>query len=598
MSETLPHVREVLAEHYRILRELGEGGMATVYLALDLKHHRQVAIKVLRPGLAASLGPDRFLREIETVARLAHPNILPLHDSGSADGLLYYVMPYVEGESLRARLNRERQLPLDDALRIGEEVADALSHAHAQGVIHRDIKPENILLQAGHAVVADFGIARALTAAGASRLTGTGLAVGTPGYMSPEQATGDLAVDARTDVYALGCVIYEMLGGEPPYTGPTPQAILARVLTEDPRPLVRLRESVTPALDQAVRKALARTPADRFATAADFKAALRTPTAAGALLAPPPARVRLRRALLVAGVLAAAALGVIVVRGILAGPATGDDRLGVAVFPFHATLAEAAEWSEQVPDLLATVLDGTPGVRVADPWSLWSGLRTQRGARAVSPADVNDASRLARRAGASRFLLGTIAPDPGGFSLTVRVYRVGSRDPLHTVTLAGSADSLGPLVQRLAVELITRVRPGDAVVVPELEGYATRSAGALKAYLRAKEAMRRGLVADAEAAIDTALAVDSTFALGLVEAVKIKTWAQFMRGQPFAGFLALLDRAERYADSLSERNRLRLQATRASVRTEGAAAARAARRILELDSTDFDAWTSLAYFHR
>ena len=225
----LERLTESLADRYRIERELGAGGMATVYLAHDLKHERDVAIKVLHPDLGAALGSERFLSEICTTARLQHPHVLPLLDSGAADGLLFYVMPYVAGETLRGRLERERQLPLDDAIQIAREVADALGAAHALGIVHRDIKPDNILLQGGHAVVADFGIALAVQQAGGQRLTQTGLSLGTPQYMSPEQAMGDRAVDARADIYALGAVTYEMFTGEPPFTGATAQAVVAKV---------------------------------------------------------------------------------------------------------------------------------------------------------------------------------------------------------------------------------------------------------------------------------------------------------------------------------------------------------------------------------
>ena len=274
MADLLDRLKSALSERYAITRVLGRGGMATVYLAEDLRHHRNVAVKVLEPDLAQAIGSSRFLREIEIAARLTHPNILPLHDSGEADGLLYYVMPYIEGESLRERLTREKQLPVEEAVRIIREVADALSCAHSQGVIHRDIKPENILLAADHAVVSDFGIARAIDAAGTERLTGTGLAVGTPAYMSPEQATGERGVDARSDIYALGCVLYELLAGEPPYAGPTPHVVIAKLMA-DPVPSVRrLRDTVPARVDQALVKALAKAPADRFMTAADFSAAL------------------------------------------------------------------------------------------------------------------------------------------------------------------------------------------------------------------------------------------------------------------------------------------------------------------------------------
>src|SRR5687768_14116743 len=255
--------------------------MATVYLAHDLRHDRSVALKVLRPELAHVVGADRFLREIRLCARLQHPHILSVHDSGEAGGQLWFTMPYVEGETLRSRLAREKQLPIGDALRITTEVADALTYAHQHGVIHRDIKPENILLSGNHALVADFGIARALRGGAAGqrgsedeRLTETGMSLGTPQYMSPEQSVGERELDARTDVYSLGCVLYEMLAGEPPFTGPNPQSVLAKRLSE-PVPHVRSTREVPPAIDHAVTRALARSPADRFATAAEFADALR-----------------------------------------------------------------------------------------------------------------------------------------------------------------------------------------------------------------------------------------------------------------------------------------------------------------------------------
>ncbi len=292
MTDLKADLGTALADRYVIERELGRGGMATVYLAKDVKHRRHVAIKVLRPALAASVGADRFLQEIETTANLRHPHILPLYDSGDADGLLFYVMPLVEGESLRDRLNRETHLPVGEALQITREVADALGYAHSQGVIHRDIKPENILLEGGHATVTDFGIARALAAAGDDRLTEAGLAIGTPAYMSPEQSSGE-EVDHRSDVYSLGCVLYEMLAGEPPYTGPTAQAILARRLSHSVPSARRIRDTVSPALDAAVMRALAKIPADRFGSAAEFGEELRdagrvTTTAT----VPPPASAK------------------------------------------------------------------------------------------------------------------------------------------------------------------------------------------------------------------------------------------------------------------------------------------------------------------
>jgi tetratricopeptide (TPR) repeat protein/tRNA A-37 threonylcarbamoyl transferase component Bud32 len=277
--EDLERLSGALADRYRIEREIGRGGMATVYLAEDLKHHRKVAIKVMAPELAATLGPDRFLREVEISARLDHPHILPLYDSGDAGGFLFYVMPHVEGESLRDRLEREHQLPLDEALSIAREVADALSYAHGHEVIHRDIKPANIMLAGGHARVADFGIARALTVAGGDRLTATGVAVGTPAYMSPEQAAGSQELDGRSDLYSLGCVLYEMLAGSPPFTGPA-DSVVRQHLSVDPAPITNLRPVVPPEVANVIMRVLAKTPADRFSPAAQFAEALRPRAAA------------------------------------------------------------------------------------------------------------------------------------------------------------------------------------------------------------------------------------------------------------------------------------------------------------------------------
>ena len=275
VTDPIPRLQAAVAGRYTIERELGRGGMATVYLAQDLKHRRAVAIKVLAPELAAALGRERFLREIETAAGLSHPHILPLHDSGEADGFLYYVMPYVAGESLRERLNRERQLPIENAVTIVGEVANALSYAHSRDVVHRDVKPENILLSDGQAIVADFGIAGAIDAAGGGKLTRTGIVLGTPAYMSPEQGAGERALDGRSDVYSLGCLLYEMLAGEPPFTGPTAQAIIAKRFTDPVPSIRRLRETVPVPMDQAIAKSLARAPADRFATPHQFAEALR-----------------------------------------------------------------------------------------------------------------------------------------------------------------------------------------------------------------------------------------------------------------------------------------------------------------------------------
>ena len=286
MPTSLEQLSATLADRYRVEREVGQGGMATVYLASDLKHGRKLAIKVLRPDLAAVIGAERFVREIRTIANLQHPHILGLIDSGEVGGTAYYVMPYVDGESLRDRLRREQQLPVADAVRLATEVAAALDYAHRQGVIHRDIKPENILLQDGAALVTDFGIALALSTTDGTRMTEAGMSLGTPQYMSPEQAMGERTVTARSDVYALGCVLYEMLLGEPPFTGPTAQAIVAKMMIEKPAPLRARRDTVPEPVERAVLTALQKLPADRFRTTAEFAAALAVQPVTG----PTPAR--------------------------------------------------------------------------------------------------------------------------------------------------------------------------------------------------------------------------------------------------------------------------------------------------------------------
>jgi serine/threonine-protein kinase len=286
MMPVIDRLTAALEGRYRLERELGQGGMATVYLARDVKHDRDVAIKVLRDDVAQSVGRERFLREIQLAARLSHPHILPLYDSGDADGALYYVMPVVQGQSLRDRLDAQRQLPIADAVRIASEVAAALDHAHRLGIVHRDIKPENILLQDGHALVADFGIGKAISDAPGDTLTQMGMSVGTPAYMSPEQAVGE-EVDGRSDLYSLGCVLYEMLVGETPFTGPTAQAVIAKRFVQTPADVSALREAVPRPVARAVQQVLARVAVDRHETAAVFAAALNEREAASAHPAAP-----------------------------------------------------------------------------------------------------------------------------------------------------------------------------------------------------------------------------------------------------------------------------------------------------------------------
>jgi eukaryotic-like serine/threonine-protein kinase len=370
LSDSLNRLRVSLADRYRIERELGRGGMATVFLAQDLKHDRPVALKVLHSQLAVVLGADRFLREIRLCARLQHPHILAVHDSGEAEGQLWFTMPYVEGETLRDRLRRENQLPVEDALRIAGEVADALDYAHHHGVIHRDIKPENILLSGGssgrsHAQLADFGIALALTPD--ERLTETGMSVGTPHYMSPEQAAAQRDLDARTDIYSLGCVLYEMLTGEPPFTGPSPQAVLAKRLSE-PVPHLRTGRDVPLALERAVTRALARAPADRYSTAAEFADALRAARQDGPgpqTVAAPRSRGPAAKPLAIGLALLVLSLaGYAVLRWKGQSPPT--PLASAAVLPFLDLSPEHDQeyFSDGLTEELITALSQVPGLRV------------------------------------------------------------------------------------------------------------------------------------------------------------------------------------------------------------------------------------------
>jgi len=391
--DVLDALRRALADRYAIERELGQGGMATVYLAQDLKHHRPVAIKLLRSELATALGPERFLREIEISAHLHHPHILPLYDSGEAEGMLYYVMPYVEGESLRDRLTREKQLPLEDALQIAREVADALGYAHSHGVIHRDIKPENILLESGHPVVADFGIARAVGSAATEKLTQTGIAVGTPVYMSPEQAAGSKELDGRSDLYSLGCVLYEMLAGQPPFTGPTVESIVHQHLVTEPPNVTNIRPAVPASVAAALQRALAKTPADRFNPVALFAEALSgraaaagttVPTAPGAVI--PTKRSRRRLALLGLAALVVVAGVFAVGRWLRPGAAAPrHPRTAIAVLPFENLSAEGpnAYFAPGLHDELLTQLSKVAALTVISRTSVMGYAGTSKAIKLI-----------------------------------------------------------------------------------------------------------------------------------------------------------------------------------------------------------------------
>jgi len=521
MTDPPQGLSAALAGRYTLERELGRGGMATVYLATELKHQRRVALKVLRPELAAVLGGERFLREITLTAGLHHPHILPLLDSGSVgEGgaelrpYLFYTMPFVVGESLRQRLTREKQLPVEEALRIIREVADALDHAHRQGIIHRDIKPENILLEDGHALVADFGIARAVTASDTQKLTETGLAIGTPGYMSPEQATATKELDGRSDIYSLGCVLYEMLVGEVPFAGPSAQAILARKLNEPLQSISVVREAVPPGLEAAIRKALARVPADRFQTTGEFRAALEPEALAAFTPVKRPAQGRRR------GVPAVIVLLLVVAAFAAVGyfrwgrPRTSLDPNLFAVMPFQAVAAapEVQELARQLPTLFWMQLTGEFGPRATDPVSVVPAWEAAGGTPEAGLAVARELD-LARRQRAGRLVSGKVTGAGDRMVITaslmevpsgaVRVAPVSVRSAANPAGWLRAVDSLvGLLLARDVNEFAERVAP-----------LAHFAPDAVQAYLAGLAAKRKADFKEAQRLYDRALAADSTFVL-------------------------------------------------------------------------------------
>jgi eukaryotic-like serine/threonine-protein kinase len=506
-------LQSMLQGRYRFERELGRGGMATVWIAHDLRHDRPVALKVLRPDIAAAVGADRFLREIRLTARLQHPNILPVLDSGAAAGergadLLWYTMPLVEGETLRSRLARERQLPVPDALGIVREVADALDCAHRHGIVHRDVKPENILLGGGHALLADFGIAKMVAGepSDTREVTSAGLALGTPAYMSPEQAVGDPAVDARTDVYALGCVLYEMLAGEPPYSGPTAQAIVAHRLA-DPVPSVRrLRESVSSSTEAALSRAMAKVPADRFATAGGFAAAVAE--GPGRETAPPPQR-RVGWWRLAA---AAGALGLIAATLWLRRPMSSASSDGaptrLAVLPFKAlgVAGDSGVLTVGIPDAIITRLAGVHQLR----------LRPTSAVLRYQAADT-DPQTAARELGVDYVLAGTVQSAADRLRVSVQLLRAadggalwGAHYDLSPRDLLTLQDSIA---ERVSGALAVRM---NAVEQERLFRRYTDNVAAYEAYLRGRSELARVSEDGTRAAIaafERALALDSTYAL-------------------------------------------------------------------------------------
>jgi serine/threonine-protein kinase len=595
MSSDLSRRLQVsLGDRYRVERELGRGGMATVYLAQDLRHDRPVALKVIHPELGAALG-ERFLREIRVAARLAHPHILTVHDSGVADGLLWYTMPVVDGESLRARLRREGPLPLDEAVRIGRSIAEALDFAHSQGVVHRDIKPENILLFGNESMVADFGIALAVDAADQERLTLTGLSLGTPAYMSPEQALGDSRVDRRSDIYSLGCVVYEMLAGEPPYTGPTPQAIVAKRLTGPPPALAVVRD-VPPALEQVIHQALARNPADRFASCREFARALGDsagapragPLAQGASRAAPatPRRARaIALALALLLVFAGVAAWVLHRRYRGAAPPSAS-RL--AVLPFSApTTGPFVYLAEGMVDLLSRNLNGVGEQATVDPGRVMSTVGGEKG----GVQDVERARDFARRLGAGRYILGSVHAVGGHLRIQAELYREGDGAPesIAQASAEGDSTALFALVDQLSAQLLVSGDQGQGARLAQTASLTTNSLPALKAYLDAERKLRAARFDSAVAGFQEATALDSSFALAHYRLGVAAMWHGRM------GLLApSISRALSLADRLGARDRALLSAFADMARGAPDRAERQYREILEKYPDDLEARFQLA----
>jgi TolB-like protein len=558
LIETLERLKAALADRYTLDRELGRGGMAVVWLAHDLKHDRPVALKIMRPELAATLGPARFLREIRLCARLQHPHILAVLDSGAVGQpnggaeVLWFTMPFVEGESLRSRLVREGQLPLADSLRIAREMADGLHYAHQHGVIHRDIKPENILLAGTHALIADFGIARALAADEGrdDRLTDTGLALGTPHYMSPEQAAGERALDARSDIYSLGCVLYEMLAGEPPFTGPNQQAILAKRLT-GPAPHVSTVREIPPAVDRAVSRALARTPGDRFAAAADFAAAL--DTVAQSETAP---RRTVRAIALAAGLVTVLLAGWLVIERDGSGGSATPASAAVLPFVDMSPAKDQEYFSDGLTEELITSLSQVEGLRVA--------ARTSSFQFKGRNADVRDVGRSldvgavlegsVRKSGNRMRIAAQLVNATDGYQLWSQAY-----DRELTDVFAVQEEIARAIVQALRVKL--GVAEGAA-----LSAAPTRDLEAYDLYLKGRFAWNQrtaAAITEAVKYLEQAVARDIGFArawAGLADAYILLV--------PYAG---------------------------ASREDTWPKARAAAQRALALDSTLAEAHTSLAY---
>ncbi|MEE8062237.1 MAG: serine/threonine-protein kinase [Gemmatimonadales bacterium] len=522
MPNSLDRLFRALSARYRIERELGRGGMATVYLAEDLKHHRQVAIKVLRPELAASLGAERFLREIEIAAGLEHPHILTLIDSGEADDFLYYVMPFMEGESLRDRLNRGDQLSLDEVVRILRDVVDAVAYAHRHGVVHRDIKPDNIMLADRHASVMDFGIAKALSSAtDAHHMTTEGVSLGTPAYMAPEQVAADPNVDHRVDLYAIGALAYELLAGRPPFVAATPQQVLAAHVTAEPEPVAVHRHDTPPELVEVVMACLRKQPNERPAGAEDVLSVLEAPgvTTSGAAAQIP--RRSSRMGTLIFWMMAAT----VAVAGVFAWirtrtPAIVLDPAIVAVLPFRVSSPDPSldYLREGMMDLLAAMMTGEGGLRAADPRTIMAAIARHADGGEITEAIARD---VAADVGAGQLILGEVVSPPGQMIVTATLVSTSDGATHAEARVVGTHDELQGVLDRLTAQLLAQ-EAGEQQY--RLSSLTTTSLAALRSYLDGQAAYRKGRYYDAVRLFDAALEEDPSFALAAVWNVFAVDW--------------------------------------------------------------------------
>jgi len=579
-----PHeaLHESLAEKYELLQVLGEGGMGTVYLARDLKHDRPVAIKTIHPDRTNEEVRRRFEREISITSHLQHPHILPLLDSGVAGGVLYYVMPYIEGESLRERLDHEGRLPLEQALRIARQVANGLGYAHGHGVVHRDIKPGNIMLTTGEAVLTDFGIARAITEAAGEHLTQAGLTIGSPAYMSPEQVS-EGEVDGRSDIYSLGCVLYEMLAGEPPFAGGTPLETLARSVREEATPLRSKVEGVPPDVEGAVHKALAKKPKDRYETGEAFAEALTGGREAAAARALTPARTG-RRWLPIGTAVARGVAAIFAVRGLLPpdrAPQPTASR--IAVFPFSVRGGAEIEYlGEGMVDLLSTKLDGAGELRSVDPRALLAALE------GAAP-DIQRARQVARKYGAGLVVLGNIVEVSGRLQLSASVYETGGGASITSVRAEGKTDGIFELVDDMAAQMLGDLRSGPGGRIARIAAVTTSSLPALKDYLTGEQAFRAG---DFDVALESfrrATERDTSFALAYY---RLSIAVEWSAADADLGRSAAVEAARR-SHRLSEHDGLLLKGFVASRRGDAEEAERLYRGIVAAYPEDVEAWFQL-----